>query len=499
MSEPSAITGLPEPHVAMNAVGMPAMPSSTGEPVLLQDVDQVAVRLDFLKPELAEAEDRIDHLLREHLHRLDVLARVSLETLRSRVVLGARRRGGAPDDDDGRRRVLGQRRGDNARVTASAGARTAITRIRCMDDAPQAEGCRGGEDSRLSGIMKISMTIRDRFGRPLRSLRVSVTDRCNLRCRYCMPEPDYAWLPSETLLTFEEIGTIADAFCRSGRRPRAADRRRAAAAARPPVARPVARGTPGDPRSRADDQRRPARRHGGRPARRRAAPHHRQPRHAAIAIASALTRFDASTRCSRASTPPRRAGFDVAQDRHRRHARRQRSTSWSSSSSSAAASAPKSASSNTWTSAAPRAGRRARSSRAARCSTRLERALRRDHADRRGVVRAGRSLRAARRHRLRHHLVDDRAVLQHLRSQPSDRRRRLADVPLRAAPAPTCAGRCAPARSHDELAPPDRDGLGDRARIAAPKNASAVDRREVLIPVSALKKDAHLEMHTRGG
>ena len=52
----------------------------------------------------------------------------------------------------------------------------------------------------------------DRFGRPLRSLRVSVTDRCNLRCLYCMPEADYVWLPKETLLSFEEIAAIVDAF-----------------------------------------------------------------------------------------------------------------------------------------------------------------------------------------------------------------------------------------------------------------------------------------------
>ena len=56
------------------------------------------------------------------------------------------------------------------------------------------------------------MAIADRFGRPLRSLRVSVTDRCNLRCQYCMPEPDYAWLPRETLLSFEEIATLAEVF-----------------------------------------------------------------------------------------------------------------------------------------------------------------------------------------------------------------------------------------------------------------------------------------------
>jgi cyclic pyranopterin phosphate synthase len=34
----------------------------------------------------------------------------------------------------------------------------------------------------------------DLLGRPLRSVRVSVTDRCNLRCQYCMPEEEYAWL-----------------------------------------------------------------------------------------------------------------------------------------------------------------------------------------------------------------------------------------------------------------------------------------------------------------
>jgi len=62
----------------------------------------------------------------------------------------------------------------------------------------------------------MAVSIADRFGRPLRSLRVSVTDRCNLRCHYCMPEPDYAWLPRDTLLTFEEIATITAAFVAVG-------------------------------------------------------------------------------------------------------------------------------------------------------------------------------------------------------------------------------------------------------------------------------------------
>jgi len=52
----------------------------------------------------------------------------------------------------------------------------------------------------------------DVFERPLRNLRLSVTDRCNLRCQYCMPEEDYTWLPREDLLTFEEIATLVDLF-----------------------------------------------------------------------------------------------------------------------------------------------------------------------------------------------------------------------------------------------------------------------------------------------
>ena len=48
----------------------------------------------------------------------------------------------------------------------------------------------------------------DRLGRPLRNLRVSVTDRCNLRCEYCMPEDDYVWLPREDVLHFEETSAL---------------------------------------------------------------------------------------------------------------------------------------------------------------------------------------------------------------------------------------------------------------------------------------------------
>ena len=46
------------------------------------------------------------------------------------------------------------------------------------------------------------MSLTDTLGRPLTSLRLSVTDRCNLRCHYCMPEDEYLWLPREDVLTF---------------------------------------------------------------------------------------------------------------------------------------------------------------------------------------------------------------------------------------------------------------------------------------------------------
>src|SRR4029077_18892867 len=56
----------------------------------------------------------------------------------------------------------------------------------------------------------------DALQRPLGSLRVSVTDRCNLRCRYCMPEDDYVWLPRESILTFEEIARLIGVFAGLG-------------------------------------------------------------------------------------------------------------------------------------------------------------------------------------------------------------------------------------------------------------------------------------------
>ncbi len=148
----------------------------------------------------------------------------------------------------------------------------------------------------------------DQFQRPLRNLRLSVTDRCNLRCSYCMPEQDYVWLPREDILQFEEIERLVDVFvdlgvdkvrltggepllrrdlsgCSSPRWPR-----------RPRIARP-----------RHDDQRDPAGGSTPRPEARRDCTAHGQPRHVA---AGPFPRADAvatsSIACSTGSLPRRR-------------------------------------------------------------------------------------------------------------------------------------------------------------------------------------------------
>ena len=215
------------------------------------------------------------------------------------------------------------------------------------------------------------MPLLDTLGRPLGSLRLSVTDRCNLRCHYCMPEDEYLWLPREDVLTFEEIGRLADLFGEVGRRSPAPHRRRAAAPPRPAVARRAAGRAALAARPRAHDQRRAARRRGGRP----------QARRACTASPSASTRCSAtgSSSSTRIDALPRRArrhrrrphapGFpdlkldtvvtrgdndDELVDLRRVRARR---------------SARRSGSSSTWTSAAPPPGGRTRSSRGARCSS----------------------------------------------------------------------------------------------------------------------------------
>ena len=71
-----------------------------------------------------------------------------------------------------------------------------------------------------TSVTPLNTATRDRLGRPLRDLRISITDRCNFRCTYCMPKEvfgkDYQFLERSALLSFEEITRLARTFTRHG-------------------------------------------------------------------------------------------------------------------------------------------------------------------------------------------------------------------------------------------------------------------------------------------
>jgi cyclic pyranopterin phosphate synthase len=56
----------------------------------------------------------------------------------------------------------------------------------------------------------------DNYGRPVTYLRLAITDRCNLRCRYCRPEEGVPFIPHEEILTFEELERLVAIFCSLG-------------------------------------------------------------------------------------------------------------------------------------------------------------------------------------------------------------------------------------------------------------------------------------------
>jgi len=62
----------------------------------------------------------------------------------------------------------------------------------------------------------ITRPLADHFNRPITYLRVSVTDKCNLRCVYCMPEEGLQWLQRSEILTYEEIARIVEAAASVG-------------------------------------------------------------------------------------------------------------------------------------------------------------------------------------------------------------------------------------------------------------------------------------------
>src|SRR5262249_38518685 len=112
----------------------------------------------------------------------------------------------------GRRRSGTGRRGAASRWTRSATTSRARGALRKRPGrSAGTSGCGWGEARRIRG-----MAVRDAFARPLRNLRISVTDPCNLRCSYCMPERDYAWLARKDILDFEEIARLTGVFAGLG-------------------------------------------------------------------------------------------------------------------------------------------------------------------------------------------------------------------------------------------------------------------------------------------
>ena len=95
-----------------------------------------------------------------------------------------------------------------------------MSRIIPLADARQA--ARGGWDALLAGAGEVASgePLVDTRGRRLHDLRISVTDRCNFRCVYCMPKDvfgrDYPFLPQDALLSFEEIARVARTFTALG-------------------------------------------------------------------------------------------------------------------------------------------------------------------------------------------------------------------------------------------------------------------------------------------
>ncbi len=68
----------------------------------------------------------------------------------------------------------------------------------------------------MTGNEASQSDVEDVLGRPLKDLRISVTDRCNFRCNYCMPLDNYEWISRREILTFEEISRLANLFVRLG-------------------------------------------------------------------------------------------------------------------------------------------------------------------------------------------------------------------------------------------------------------------------------------------
>ena len=66
----------------------------------------------------------------------------------------------------------------------------------------------GGPHAVGDGDDAVTAPLRDQHGRSIEYLRISVTDRCNFRCVYCMPAEGLPWLPKQEILSYEEIVAV---------------------------------------------------------------------------------------------------------------------------------------------------------------------------------------------------------------------------------------------------------------------------------------------------
>ena len=71
----------------------------------------------------------------------------------------------------------------------------------------------------MTDLVAPARPLADSFGRVHRDLRISVTDRCNFRCTYCMPAEGMDWHPRHELLTFEELARVATVFVDTNGKP----------------------------------------------------------------------------------------------------------------------------------------------------------------------------------------------------------------------------------------------------------------------------------------
>ncbi len=360
-------------------------------------------------------------------------------------------------------------------------------------------GARGGE--RGDSLMSIARSHRhpvDLLGRPLRNLRISVTDRCNLRCRYCMPEAEYVWLPRASILSFEEIDRLAGIFAGlgvgkmrlTGGEPllRHDLETLVALLSRHGAIADLALTTNGVLLARQAESLRPA----GlrrvtvsldtlRPERMQEFA--RSARHADViagidaALAAGFSSVKLNTVVIRGLQRRRGGGSPGV---------RPRPGGWSP------------ASSSTWTWAGPPDGRWTRSCLAARDPGARGAAIRPGGAAARRAVGAGRAIRAAGRNAVRRHRLDHRAVLPHLRPRPPHRRRNLPALSLRRA-RPGSARACSAAGRRDEEI---SDSIAAVWRARADRGAeerAGLAERGILHRIESLRADPRREMHTRGG